>query len=149
MCELKVLIVEDEALVAAELELLVAESGHHAVGSAIDSEEALSMAEAFHPDLAFVDIHLGDGPTGVDTARRLNELGVRVIFMTANPKRLPPDGAGALGIVPKPYAPGGVRQALEFADAVVEGREPPQAAVSGLQPWSPNWSVAGACASRP
>jgi two-component system, response regulator PdtaR len=137
MCELNVLIVEDEALVAAELELLVEESGHHPVGSAIDSEEAVALAESTRPDLAFVDVHLSDGPTGIETARRLNDLGVRVIFMTANPKRLPADGAGALGIVPKPYAPGGVRQALEFAEAVVEGRPPPEAAA--FTPWTPTW----------
>lgn len=141
MCELSVLIVEDEALVAAELELLVEEAGHHSVGSAIDSEEAVALAMRTRPDLAFVDVHLGDGPTGVGTARRLKELGVRVIFMTANPKRLPHDGAGALGIVAKPYAPGGVRQALSYAEAVLEGRPPAEDGVV-LCPWTPNWPEA-------
>lgn len=143
MCALNVLIVEDEALVAAELELLVEEAGHRAVGSAIDSDEAVEIAERTRPDLAFVDVHLGDGPTGVATARRLADLGVRVIFMTANPKRLPPDGAGAIGIVPKPYAPGGVRQALNYAEAVVESRARKLGSCTAMRPWSPHFDLAG------
>lgn len=136
---LSVLIVEDEALVAAELELLVEEAGHHAVGSAIDSEEAVELGQRTRPDLAFVDVNLGDGPTGVATAERLAQLGVNVIFMTANPKRLPPDCAGALGVVPKPYAPGGVRQALDYACSVLDGGRPISPSV--MQTWSPSWSL--------
>jgi CheY-like chemotaxis protein len=140
MRSLSVLIVEDEALVAAELELIVEEAGHHSVGSAIDSEEAVEMGAQTHPDLAFVDVHLGDGPTGVETARRLADLGVQVIFMTANPKRLPPDCAGALGVVPKPYAPGGVRQALDYASSILDGGAP--VSPPAMRAWSPGWSLA-------
>jgi hypothetical protein len=44
---------------------------------------------------------------------------VQVIFMTANPNQVPADFAGALGILPKPYTPGAVAQALAYAAACV------------------------------
>ena len=93
---LEVLIVEDEVLLATELEYLLQELGCHTVGMAMNSEEAVAMAEALNPDLALVDVHLEDGPTGVDAARRIKaDCGGVVLFMTANVKRLPEDFAGA------------------------------------------------------
>lgn len=118
---MRVLIVEDEVLVAAELEWMVEEFGHRPVGSAVSSDEALELAARFSPDMAFVDVCLADGPTGVDAARGLVARGVRVMFMTANPKRLPDDLAGAAGVIAKPYAPGAVRKALEQAAAALDG----------------------------
>lgn len=112
---LRILVVEDEILIALELESLLQDSGHEVIGIAASSNEAVSLAETQHPDLAFVDIHLADGPTGVDVARRLTgELGVTVLFMTANAKRIPDDFAGAQGCIAKPYTERGVRQALDY-----------------------------------
>ena len=68
---LRVLIVEDEALVAAELEWLVIDAGHEAVGTAVAGDDACDLAEALRPDLALVDVNLVDGPTGVPAARRM------------------------------------------------------------------------------
>ena len=65
---LKVLIVEDEALLAMELESLVEEAGHSVVGWATSSAEAKAMVDSTEADIAFVDIHLTDGPTGVEVA---------------------------------------------------------------------------------
>ena len=71
MSGLRVLIVEDEALVAAELEWLVLDAGHEPVGSAVAGDEAAALAGATQPDLALVDVNLGDGPTGGSAARGL------------------------------------------------------------------------------
>ena len=112
---LRILVVEDEILIALELESLLQDTGHEVIGIAASSDEAVSLAETQQPDLAFVDIHLADGPTGVDVARRLTgELGVTVLFMTANAKRIPEDCAGAQGCIAKPYTERGVRQALDY-----------------------------------
>src|SRR3954470_17735143 len=62
---LDVLIVEDEMLLAIELEFLVREVGCHALGLAMSSDEAVALAKELKPDLALVDVHLSDGPTGV------------------------------------------------------------------------------------
>ena len=111
------MVVEDEVLVAAELEWMVEDFGHISVGSAVCREEAVALAAARRPELAFVDLCLADGATGIETACALMEKGVIVYFMTANPKRLPEDLAGAAGVIAKPYAPGAVRYALEHAAA--------------------------------
>ena len=80
------------------------------------------MLPATHPDLALVDIHLADGPTGVDVGRRLAQSGIAVVFMTANLKRIPPDFAGALGAIGKPYSLSGVEAALNHVAGLVHGR---------------------------
>jgi CheY-like chemotaxis protein len=78
----------------------------------------LALAEAMRPDLAFVDIHLADGPTGVEVARHLHEsLGATVLFMTANARRIPEDRAGAKGVISKPYTECGVHQAIAHVTA--------------------------------
>ncbi|MFC4170465.1 response regulator [Microvirga sp. GCM10011540] len=112
---LRILVVEDEILIALELESLLQDLGHDVIGIAASCEEAVAMGKNLAPDLAFVDIHLSDGPTGVDVSRCLTgELGVTVLFMTANAKRIPEDCAGACGVIAKPYTERGVREALAY-----------------------------------
>ncbi|AID30938.1 response regulator [Mesorhizobium sp. SEMIA 3007] len=121
---LKVLIVEDEALLAMELESLVEEAGHSVVGWATSSAEARSMVESTDADIAFVDIHLTDGPTGVDVAHYIGEKKrSMVVFMTANPKRIPDHFAGAIGVIAKPYTMNGLTSALRYLQEGV--RRPP------------------------
>ena len=115
---LRILVVEDEILIALELESLLQDLGHDVVGIAASSQDALSLGRDLKPDLAFVDIHLSDGPTGVDVARDLSgEHEVTVLFMTANAKRIPEDFAGAWGVIAKPYTERGVREALAYVMA--------------------------------
>lgn len=112
---LRILVVEDEVLIALELESLLQDEGHDVVGVAATSRDAIAMGEHHKPDLAFVDVHLADGPTGVEVARRLAGSGDTVVmFMTANAKRIPEDRAGARGIISKPYTERGVRQAIDL-----------------------------------
>jgi CheY-like chemotaxis protein len=118
--------VEDELLIALELESLLQDEGHDVVGIAASSAEALALTAKLAPDLAFVDIHLSDGPTGIEVARQLaDQNDVTVLFMTANAKRIPDDHAGAQGVIAKPYTERGVRQALAFVtsqdDAPADG----------------------------
>ena len=87
---LKVLVVEDEALIALELECLLDDLGHVTVGVAGNATEAIAMGRSTAPDVALVDIHLVDGPTGIDVARALSaDRRTTVVFMTANAKRIP------------------------------------------------------------
>ncbi|MBZ6076698.1 response regulator [Microvirga puerhi] len=121
---LRILIVEDEILIALELESLLQDAGHDVVGIASSSAEALKLGRNLNPDLAFVDIHLSDGPTGVEVARQFSaQLDVPVLFMTANTKRIPEDRAGACGVIAKPYTERGVREALNYVLAEQPGDE--------------------------
>jgi CheY-like chemotaxis protein len=123
---LDVLIVEDEALLAEELVFLVREAGLRDVGRAMSSVEAVDLACKLAPDLALVDVHLIDGPTGIETARLIVEdCGAVVLFMTANVKRLPEDYAGACGVIGKPYSERAVTMALAYLEVCLrEGRAP-------------------------
>ncbi|TPL94456.1 response regulator [Mesorhizobium sp. B2-3-10] len=123
---LKVLIVEDEALLAMELESLVEDAGHSVVGWATSLAEAKDMVDTTQADIALVDIHLTDGPTGIDVAEYIGDRkNSMVIFMTANPKRIPDHFAGAIGVIAKPYTMNGLTSALRYLQEGVR-RPPPK-----------------------
>ncbi|MDP4002606.1 response regulator [Methylobacterium sp. NEAU K] len=112
---LRILVVEDEALIALELECLLDDLGHVTVGVAATAAEAIAMGRSTAPDVAFVDIHLVDGPTGIEVARVLSaDPRTTVVFMTANAKRIPDDFAGAIGVIAKPYSERVVASTLDF-----------------------------------
>ena len=121
---LRVLIVEDEALLAMELEALVEDSGHTVVGWATSLTEARDLVDTVEADIAFVDVHLTDGPTGVSVAEYIAEKKASmVVFMTANPLRIPESFAGAVGVIAKPYTMHGLEAALRYLQEGV--RAPP------------------------
>ena len=120
---LNVLVVEDEAIVAVELELAVEDAGHRVAGVAGDLREAMAAAERQPIDIALVDINLRDGRTGLQIATRLSrEHGVSVIFMTANPDLAPSSFPDALGLYPKPYDPAAVVELIGYAADVRRNR---------------------------
>ncbi|MDP1874871.1 response regulator [Phenylobacterium sp.] len=130
---LSVLIVEDEVLLAVELGFLVREAGGVDVGHALDSADAVRLARTLKPDLALVDVHLSDGPTGVDAAREIaGSAGAIVLFMTANLKRLPDDLAGACGVIGKPYSDRAVRRAITFVARCLRDGAAPELPPPGL-----------------
>ncbi|PZM09676.1 response regulator [Rhizobium tubonense] len=110
----KVLIVEDEMLIALDLEDMVESNGMSVAGIANDMVHA--MAAAPFADIALVDVNLSDGATGPEIGRMLAEkFGIAVIFMTANPEMVAEGVAGTLGVVRKPVAPRVVEQSLKYA----------------------------------
>ena len=119
---LRILVVEDEALIALELECLLCDLGHVMVGIACNAGEAIALGRSTVPDVALVDVHLTDGPTGVDVARALSDSRIAVVFMTANAKRIPTDFAGALGVIPKPYSERVVASTLDYVACCRSGR---------------------------
>lgn len=145
---LKVLIVEDEALLAMELELLVEEAGHSVAGWATTSAEARQLVDEVEADIAFVDVHLVDGPTGIDVAEYIarHERSM-VVFLTANPKRLPENLAGAVGVISKPYTLNGLTAALRYLQEGVR-RPPPVSALPVGFTLSPQFAVNWAQSSR-
>lgn len=120
---MRIIIVEDEALLALELESEVEAAGHSVVGVAADSASAIALIEKESADFAFVDIHLLDGPTGVDVGRFLASENVPYVFVSGNIKRIPPDFAGAVGAIEKPYTVNGLQNALGYLDALISGKD--------------------------
>ena len=112
----RILVVEDEIFVAAEIEQVIAELGHEPVGIAADRRTALNLAS--ETDIALVDLNLQDGPTGIGIGRILAQThGVTVLFMTANPAQLGDGIPGTLGVLPKPVSDRELKQALDFVVA--------------------------------
>ncbi|GGL10262.1 hypothetical protein ASD89_01085 [Caulobacter sp. Root656] len=112
----RILIVEDEYLVAADLEAALEELGYSCAGIAPDLETALTLGSS-KPDLALVDIHLRDGQTGPLIAERLaQEHGISVLFVTANPRMaLDASPPGTIGVLSKPCREEVVAAAVAYA----------------------------------
>lgn len=85
----KVLIIEDEPIIAADLSILVEDLGHIVTGNATTRDEAVKMATDNPPGLVLCDIQLADNSSGIDAAQDiLGAMSVPVIFITAFPERL-------------------------------------------------------------
>ncbi|KJX90016.1 histidine kinase response regulator hybrid protein (plasmid) [Agrobacterium tumefaciens] len=106
--DLRILIVEDEFLIALELESSLLDAGYKVVGIAVTATEAVAMARAEQPNLAVMDIRLADRTDGVEAAIELfGMFGIRSIFASAHAdeetrKRAAP--ARPIGWVQKPYS---------------------------------------------
>ncbi|MBX4906739.1 MULTISPECIES: response regulator [Rhizobium] len=112
----RVLIVEDEFLIALDLGATVEGIGMQVAGLANDREQALRLAPS--ADIAFVDVNLADGPTGPELGRRLaEEHGIAVVFMTGNPEIVAGGVKGAVGVVQKPVVPSLVEQLVTYLAA--------------------------------
>jgi DNA-directed RNA polymerase specialized sigma24 family protein len=124
----RVLIIEDEPLIALDLETIVGEIGHEVVGSATTRREAVEMASEFRPELVLADVQLADGSSGIDAVNDiLKDINVPVIFITAYPERLlTGERAEPAFLITKPFRPEMVKavisQALFFDVKAGNGR---------------------------
>jgi DNA-binding NarL/FixJ family response regulator len=103
----RILIVEDDFLVASEMENALIEAGFEIAAVASSAEEALELAREHLPLLAVMDIHLATRRDGVEAALELfNRHGIRCIFATAHSDmetRRRAEAALPLGWIAKPY----------------------------------------------
>ena len=112
----RILIIEDEVLVAMELRFVLEDLGHEVVGVAATAKAARDLVRETEVDLALVEIHLSDGATGIDLGRELGqEQGVTVLFMTANPGMVRNGVAGTIGVLSKPTDEQAVQTAVDYA----------------------------------
>ncbi|HTI66185.1 MAG TPA: response regulator [Caulobacteraceae bacterium] len=112
---MRLLLVEDEPFIALDLQLLSTAAGHEVVGVADCFDSALALAASAEPDAVLVDINLRDGFSGVRIARALTGRGqVAVGFVTGNAEQIPPDFAGALAVLEKPFTQAGVEEILDI-----------------------------------
>ena len=118
-----VLIVEDEPIVALDLNRLVRGMGHRVAGVASTRSEAVALAERIEPGLVLADVRLADGSSGLDVAKDImTGFDIPVIFITAFPEHLlTGEGVEPAFLVTKPFQDGTVRavigQALMFQQA--------------------------------
>ncbi len=121
-----ILIVEDEMLVALEMQSILEDHSYQVAGIAVDLQSAMAFADG-SIDLALVDLNLRDGLTGPQIGKRLaSEHNSGVLFVTANPKLLGDGIAGTIGVLTKPTDEPSLISAVTFALRRRQG-EPVQA----------------------
>lgn len=112
----RVLVVEDEAIAALDLEMLLEDLGYEPCGVAASAPEAVRLADATRPDLVLMDVRLAGGTDGVDAAIEIHRRhGVPVVFLTAHSDPATLErvrSANPRAILAKPYSRSQLAEAL-------------------------------------
>lgn len=129
----RILIVEDEPLVAFDNETMVSSSGYTVVATVdsvsealavLDREQAAASEEAEEErgvDLVLTDIQLTGQRSGMDLAAEATQRGIPVLFATANP---PEEDSGiAYGVLCKPYNERRLKAALKAVEKLLDGKK--------------------------
>lgn len=122
----RVLVVEDDFLIAMQTEIALSAAGFEVVGPATTAEEAVALAGETQPTLAVMDIRLASKRDGIDAARQLYEdFAIRCIFATAHDDahtRGRAEPYAPLGWLPKPYTMTSLVAVVAEALALLRGR---------------------------
>jgi DNA-binding LytR/AlgR family response regulator len=110
-------VIEDEPLIAMQLETLVTSMGHRIFGTAATRTQAQKLMEQGVPGLVLADIQLADGSSGLDAVADLLAIAdVPVIFITAFPERLlTGNGPEPTWLITKPFREDTVQAAMAQA----------------------------------
>jgi DNA-directed RNA polymerase specialized sigma24 family protein len=121
----EVLIIEDEPVIAADIEALVRELGHNVLDIAATRSEAAAAVAKRAPGLVLADIQLADGSSGIDAVKDiLGQMNVPVIFITAFPERLlTGERPEPTFLITKPFQPETVKAAIGQALFFHPGRQ--------------------------
>jgi hypothetical protein len=119
-----VLIIEDDPVIALDLQQLVEGCGHRVTGIASSEAEAIRLAAERHTGLILADINLGRGGNGIAAVRRILEnVEVPVIFVTAYPEKLlTAEGMEPAFVISKAFDP--MTLAVATYQATTAGRVP-------------------------
>jgi CheY-like chemotaxis protein len=131
-----VLIIEDEPMIAMELETLVEGLGHNVIGIARTHTESVALAKAHPPGMILADIRLADRSSGLDAVNELLQLfEVPVIFITAYPEQfLTGKRPEPTFLIPKPFQPATVSAVISqalFFEQKARARKDPEAGAKG------------------
>lgn len=124
----RILIVEDEPLVAFDNEHLLQDAGYEVVATVDNLADARAVIESEPLDLVLTDVRLAGDGDGTGVAQIARDREVPVLFVTAHPL----DGAAGLGlgVLAKPYSSRVLRNALDALDRHLQGKRlrklPPQ-----------------------
>lgn len=125
----RIMVVEDEPLVAFDNELMLGEAGYTVVGTLDNYADAVALMDREKVDLVLCDIALAGPETGLDLAREAKARGIPLLFVTGHA----PDAEADLGIgvLRKPYNDRTLKAALDSVDQLLRGEQPEP--VAGLQ----------------
>jgi DNA-binding response OmpR family regulator len=110
----KVLIVEDDLMIADDLEEVLIEAGYDVCGIATTVAQAIQLGEQHRPDLGVIDLRLRDGEYGTAIAAALCQRGdFGILYVTGNPDHPMLTGATGVGCIGKPYSSWAIVAALK------------------------------------
>ncbi len=119
MKQIKILIAEDESIVAVDLENTLGSLGYQVPAIATSGEETIEKTAAYEPDLVLIDVKLGGGVDGVAAAEIIgSRFKIPVVFLVAYPDEETLKRAGTArpaGYVPKPFTLYELHDAIESA----------------------------------
>lgn len=113
---LRILVVEDEALLVMDIEQIIEGAGHRMVADVPSVPRLAELPPDLTPDLAFVDLQLAGGSCGRDAATWIRGAWPEalIVFVTANAPQLLPDIPCGDAVLPKPYTECGLAGVLSF-----------------------------------
>jgi two-component sensor histidine kinase/CheY-like chemotaxis protein len=134
----KVLIAEDDLLIADMLEEVLADNGYHVCGIARNVDEGVRLVEQHQPDLMLLDLRLADGSFGSDiVARSKNRENFGIIYISGNTSRVRLTREHGHAFLRKPCHPKEILEALKIAENAVQKQTTTAAARGNLHPPRP------------
>ncbi len=104
---LRILVVEDEVIIAMDIAMQLRELGHQPIGHATRGEQAIALAQEHRPDLVLMDVHLGSAMDGITCAAAIRtQSGAEIVFLSAfdtSDNRARAQAVGPLGYITKPF----------------------------------------------
>jgi DNA-binding NarL/FixJ family response regulator len=125
MSKIKILIVEDEPLIAEDIRELLEQVNYQVVGVAYNKEEAYSILNTTKPDIALLDINLGDNTDGILIAETINEkYNIPFLYLTSYSSKLILDKVKhtfPMGYIVKPFDEANLFTSVEIALSNFQG----------------------------
>ena len=122
---MRVLIVEDEPLIAMSLAAELRLAGHEVLGPSGDAAEALCLAGEQEAELALIDTGLNSSMDAVELARMLRaQCDVATLFLTTEPTYFHEHADAALGMIALPFDPADITQTVQAAERALQGDRP-------------------------
>lgn len=118
----RILVVEDEALVAFDNETMLQAAGYDVVGAVDNAADALALIGQGGIDLVLTDLRINGDGSGLDVARAASAAAIPVLFVAGT---CPEGGeAFAIGCLAKPFTAHSLRRAVEVVERLLDGRAP-------------------------
>jgi DNA-binding response OmpR family regulator len=130
----KVLIVDDDLMIADTLEMMLSCSGYDVCGVARDKAEAVQLGDIHQPDIAIIDLRLAHGQYGTEVAEALcQHHPVAILYATGNPEHPILNDAPGAGCIGKPYAMDDILAALTIVSNLTLNPDMPPATAKGFR----------------
>jgi two-component system, response regulator PdtaR len=130
---IRILLVEDELIIALNTEADLETAGHTVVGLAMTSDEAISLADRCRPDLVLMDVRLAKG-NGVEAAEAIhNRWAIPSLFATSYVGHSGATCRAALGCLRKPYNQQSLVRSIQIIEQLMNGLEPTLPLPSSLE----------------